>query len=64
MTIKELFDQITFEELYPHLRVLVQEYRKCFIEETYLFREAYDRLKLTKPHIGESKQWRSFSMMK
>ena len=54
MIIKELFDQITFEELYPQLKSYVKGLR-CLRQWTYRinihrFREAYDRLKLLKPN--------------
>lgn len=52
MIIKELFDKVTFEELFPHLKVLVQAYRKHLVDDIYLFRQAYDRLKLTEPDRG------------
>lgn len=52
MTIKELFKQVSFEELYPQLKSYVKTYYvfgKDLVEHLYLFREAYDRLRLLKP---------------
>ena len=52
MTIKELFKQVSFEELCPQLKSYVKTYYvfgKDLVEHLYLFREAYDRLRLLKP---------------
>lgn len=52
MTIKELFNQVTFEELCPQLKSYVKTYDvfgNDLVEPLYLFREAYDRLRLLKP---------------
>ncbi len=52
MTIKELFNQVTFEELCPQLKSYVKTYDvfgNDLVEHLYLFREAYDRLRLLKP---------------
>lgn len=52
MTIKELFKQVSFEELCPQLKSYVKTYyvfSKDLVEHLYLFREAYDRLRLLKP---------------
>ena len=52
MIIKELFNQVTFEELCPQLKAYVKTYDvfgNDIVEELYRFRGAYDRLKLLKP---------------
>lgn len=52
MTIKELFKQVSFEELCPQLKSYVKTYDvfgNDLVEHLYLFREAYDRLRLLKP---------------
>lgn len=52
MTIKELFKQVSFEKLCPQLKSYVKTYYvfgKDLVEHLYLFREAYDRLRLLKP---------------
>jgi hypothetical protein len=52
MIIKELFNQVTFEELCPQLKSYVKTYDvfgNDLVKHLYRFREAYDRLRLLKP---------------
>lgn len=52
MIVKELFNQVTFEELCPQLKFFVKSYDLFgdkLLMSIYRFREAYDRLKLIEP---------------